>query len=186
MVEFKEIESYFKERATELKKMTKQGTPWEFLCISAFIEYLSKLVNGADGQHYRQYKKFIKEYFGKVNSLYENFTYRCGKKDLSTQMYNVLRCGIVHAFSMVPSEESRKKGGRIRSIVLCHKKSGRLHLTNYHTKNIADAAIFVAEDFAEDTIQVVNNIFQKAQKDTNLKGHIINWYSKQTPILGKY
>src|SRR5271168_5244509 len=70
--------------------------PWPFLCASAFIDYLTKMVNG--GQTGREtYKQFVSTYLAKVNSLYVSFTYGSGHQDLPIQLYHILRCGIVHS-----------------------------------------------------------------------------------------
>src|SRR5215471_9819349 len=110
---------YFLKRAAELRQMSIVGTPWIFLSSSAFLEYLSKLANGKDNKG-PGYKEFIVDYLAQVRPLYRDFTYRSGQKDLPKQMYHVLRCGIVHSFSLIPDQMAKSAGGRNRSIILCH------------------------------------------------------------------
>lgn len=183
MATINDIEAYFKARAEEIHTMSSTGTPWEFLCASAFIEYLSKLVVGQDkgGQGF---KDFVENYLGEINDKYKTFTYISGCQDLKVQMYHILRCGIVHAFSFIPNSASSSRGGRLRSIVLCHKNSGNTHLSSYTSTKAPDAAVFVAEDFAEDIKNVVEYIFNEAKTDTTLADNIITWWGKQPPIVG--
>ena len=183
MATINEIELYFKARAEEIYKMSSTGTPWEFLCASAFIEYLSKLVNGQD-KGGRGFKDFVEDYLGAINDKYRTFIYLNGSRDLKEQMYHILRCGIVHAFSFIPDSASLKNGGRARSIVLCHKNSGNTHLSNHTSASAPDAAVFVAEDLAGDIKNLVEYIFNKAKTDTTLANNIITWWGMQPPIVG--
>lgn len=99
----KEVENYFSERCDEIISLSKRGDPWVFLCTSAMIDYLTNMVSGHSTR--LKYIKFIEEYFSQVNYLYKDFQFQNGLKDLPTQMYIILRCGIVHSFSFVPKED---------------------------------------------------------------------------------
>jgi len=80
--------------------------PWPFLCASAFIDYLTKMVNGgAAGRE--KYKQFVSTYLARINPLYVSFRYHSGHQDLPTQLYQILRCGIVHSFSFSPTTTLR-------------------------------------------------------------------------------
>jgi hypothetical protein len=100
--------------------------PWPFLCASALIEYLTKMVNG-DGSGAEKYKQFVSTYLARVNPLYNSFTYIYGspspEQDLPRQMYHILRCGIVHSFSFIPDKQATDKGGRPRSVLIAHEVS---------------------------------------------------------------
>ena len=94
-----EAKTYFYARIEELKDMCKPGgaeTPWVFLCGSAMIDYLSRLAAGKDNGG-EGFKKFIRDY---MPSSYCDFEYRSGDKDLPEQVFHILRCGIVHSFSL--------------------------------------------------------------------------------------
>ncbi len=180
--------NYFSVRVSELRRACVDGTPWVFLCASAFLEYLSKLVNGEDKKG-PGYKKFIKDYLSRVRPLYSSFAFKNGNRDLAIQMYHVLRCGIVHSFSLKPDNIARNAGGRDRSIVLCHAKErdehNWTHLMQY-PKATLDAALFVAEDFVDDIGRVTDLIFAEAADKPTLQDNIDRWLGNHPPIAGGF
>lgn len=188
----KEMEKYFKARAREVQRILKDGTPWGFLCVAAFLDCLSKLVAGNDDRKREGYKDFIKKYLKTINPKYASFRYLSGKTDLDEQLYHVLRCGIIHSFSMTPDKQSLNNGGRPYSIVLCHQteaKTKRLfHLSNYSKGTVKDACILIAEDFGKDLEEVVGFIFSpKARRiDTNITKNMKQWIKQQPPISGGF
>jgi hypothetical protein len=98
-------------------------------------------------------------------------------------MYHVLRCGIVHGYSLVPDKISISKGGRKRSILLGHRKNCDTHFEK-NEENGLDSVVFTAEDFAEDLEKLTDAIFKEmAPKDQNLSKNIVDWYSKYPPIV---
>lgn len=177
-----EYENYFLERSYELLNICNDGTPWVFLCASALIEYLAKLVNGKDLSG-EGYKNFITEYMAEIKNEYKTFRYKNGEEDLPTQMYHILRCGIIHSFSFISDDKSKNKGGRDRSLVLSHRKSGNIHLSAYSSSNVSDSVNFVAEDFIDDIQKTIRHIFLKAKSDTKLAENIINWLKLHPPIM---
>ena len=191
-----QAKNYFLDRIGELNQLSHDKNyvnPWIFVCASAFIDYLAKIVSGADRGR-TGYKDFIKDYLSRINSNYKNFTYNDGKKDLPDQMYHVLRCGILHSFSFIPDSRSRRSGGRDRSIVLCHSderdRKGWRHLMFFPPSGytgptiVTDAALFVAEDFIDDLEKVVNLIFADASTNATLSVNIETWTSNHPPIMG--
>jgi hypothetical protein len=180
---------YFSRRTNELLRMCADGTPWVFLCGSAMVDYLAKIVNGRDLRT-EGYKRFIRDYLALVRSEYRDFVYKGGMSDLPDQMYHILRCGIVHSFSFIPDARAMNKGGRSRSIVLCHRVEsnarGWHHLMQYSSDHIADGALFVAEDFIMDIQRVAELIFKKATYDRSLSGNIKSWLGKHPPIAGGF
>jgi hypothetical protein len=96
-------EKFFTAMIPDLSKMCSDGSPWVFLCGSAVIEYLSKLAYGAGGR--ANFIKFIKAY---MPIPYHEFRYASKSSDLPEQMYYVLRCGIVHSFSLIPDTTGKK------------------------------------------------------------------------------
>lgn len=182
------IESYYGNRLNELKALAQRGDPWIFLCASSFIEYLARMTIGKETSAV-EYKTFLTNFFFRVCPEYARFRYRSGKQDLADQMYHVLRCGIIHSFSVVADSSAMKRSGRNRSIVLAHRNSGRKHLdsfVNNRTRPPIDAAIFVAEDFVEDVGKVMQYIFAEARKTTQssklLRSNIRRWFDTHQPI----
>ena len=182
-------QAYLAARVDEFKRCCHAGSPCVFLGAAAFLEYLSKAVVGQDDRG-DGYKTFVKDWLSKVRADYRDFAYKDGTKDLPKQMYHVLRCGIVHSFSLIPDNRDRKAGGRDRSIVLCHRAEavsrGLHHLSPYSTTEISDAALFVAEDFVDDLAALVNIVFAAAAGDSSLEKHILKWLSDFPPISGGY
>ena len=153
------------------------------------LDYLAKIVNGSDLKR-DGYKRFIKDYLALVRPGYRDFKYRNGNQDLPEQMYHVLRCGIVHSFSLIPDSTGVNPVGRDRSIVLCHRlqctEKGWQHLMIYTTEKISDGALFVAEDFIEDIGRAIELIFDRAQKNPTLSRNIENWLAQHPPVLGGF
>jgi len=135
------------------------------------------------------YKDFLRDYLFKVCPEYGTFRYRSGKADLADQMYHVLRCGIVHSFSVIADQAAKVRGGRDRSILLAHRASGRTHLSNYvnnRRKPKLDSAVFIAEDFVEDIAKLTTYIFAESTKKTTsgtrLRTNIRKWVKDYPPI----
>ena len=193
---FEKAEPYFKTRIGELKKLSRDKNyvnPWIFVCASAFIDYLAKIAYGKDMQR-RGYISFISDYLSKINPKYRTFTYKNGKRDLPAQMYHVLRCGILHSFSLIPDQKTKKDNdGRDRSIVLCHAEERDrekwFHLMPFPTEkmtspNIKDSVLFVAEDFIDDLEKVVDIVFRDASTNLTLRENIEKWVISFPPIQG--
>lgn len=97
-------------------------------------------------------------------------------------MYHVLRCGIVHNYSLVPDHQSSKNGGRKRSILLGHRKNDHKHLSRYNEKGY-DSVLFTAEDFSEDLEKVLDKIFlELAPTNLVLEKNIKSWINKYPPL----
>lgn len=186
-----EAKQYYLARAREVQQISKDGTPWGFLCAACLLDSLAKLVAGQDKGR-TGYKEFIRDYLSQINVQYISFTYLNGQTDLPDQMYHVLRCGIVHSYSLVPDQRAINNGGRIRSIVLCHKKESRRnnlpHLSLYSSQRINNSALFVSEDFANDLKKATTLIFRLAKKRqySHLHRNILNWINKHPPICGGF
>jgi len=185
------IEQYFKARVKEVQRILKYVSPWGFVCAAAFLDCLSKLVAGQDNKR-KGYKDFVKNYLARINPSYESFQYKSGSKDLPDQLYHVFRCGLVHQFSLVPDQQSLDSGGRLRSIVLCHRKESKRrnlqHLSRYSPGKISDAAVFVAEDFGKDLKNLVKLIFSSQAKTINpdIAQKMEEWVKKHPPVMGGF
>jgi hypothetical protein len=158
-------------------------------CSAAFLEYLAKLSDGADTGG-PGYKNFVTTWLARVRPAYASFRYRGGQADLPDQMYHVLRCGIVHSLSAIPDARARAKGGRDRSIILCHRAESQQrtmpHLSNYSTPQIPDAAVFVAEDFVDDISSVVEIMFTEAVPGSALERCMDTWLGQYPLLSGGY
>ena len=178
----------FLQSALALKRLARdprQRNPFVFVIASAFLEYLSKLAY--NGGRAAEYKRFITRYLSVVNHRYRTFQYRFAngttKRDLPIQMYHVLRCGIIHGYSLFPDTVAASRGGRNRSIVLVHRQARVEHLAlRYH--NHEPTCVLVAEDFAADIEAVVIDLFRKARKNKALTRRIGRWAAKHPPIQG--
>jgi hypothetical protein len=166
------------------------------------------MVKGKDKRG-RGYKDFVKKYMKEVRQEYVTFKYSKGVQDLPVQMYHVLRCGIVHSFSLTPDKSDPKRPfydklckfrlsgktgykqlGRDHSIALCHKteadQKGLKHLSHYAGPRNLDAALFVIEDFLDDLLVVNELIYNKAVADRTLRDKIEGWLKVSPPISGGY
>lgn len=173
-----QIKQYCANRLIEIRAQVTNGTntAFDFVILSAYIDFLSKLAAGRDNLG-AGYKKFIKKYFP---PKYNNFIFVSNHQDLPEQLYHVLRCGIIHCFSMYPKYENRGKK-KERTIVISHdgkssiKKYG--HLDNF-TENGLDAAIIIASNFCDDIDFATQKMFQDSAVLTRAE----RWVKKQPPL----
>ena len=185
MTTIEQVKNYFHGRCDEIISMSNAGDSWIFVCGAVMIDYLTQMTTAQSGRV--AYINFVNNYFKEINLKYKEFQYANGRRDLPTQMYVILRCGIVHKFSFVPGSTEIINDGRTRSILLAHEKKGHVgeHLTSY-TEDGIDGAIFTAEQFAKDIKSVVELIFEKATTDSILEGNIQTYIANFPPIQGKF
>lgn len=193
---------YFLGILKELEIECEKRPAWMFLCCSAFIEYLAKMStdpSSAEKRDWIPYMLFIEKY---MPERYKKFKYLVAsssvnsaagtettKSDLPLQMYCILRCGLVHSFSLVPhSKYGTSTAGskaRKRSIVLTHRgvKKRVKHLDNYKGKDgNQDAALFVLQDFIKDIRKALKALFKDAETDSALGEHILKNLSDCPPL----
>lgn len=182
MIKIEDIRKYFLERCDEVISLSERGDPWVFLCGAAMIDYLAQMT---PGKKMNNYIGFVDEYFYQVNPNYRTFSFGNGKMDLPKQMYYVLRCGIVHSFSLVPDARGIGNGGRSRSILLGHEKNGLSHFQVFDERGM-DSVIFTAEQFSKDIKDVVALLFNNANKKPELLAHILLHSSKHPPIIAQF
>jgi len=184
-----EAKNYFHDLISAAKKYCADHTPLPFILGACFIDYFCKMVEGEDKKK-TGYKGFVKKYMKGVREEYATFKYANGTQDLPVQMYHVLRCGVVHSFSLIPDKKVNKQPGRDHSIALCHKAEAeqkRLrHLSPYSGPWNLDAALFVIEDFLDDLLAVNELIYNKAIADRTLRDKIEGWLRVSPPISGGY
>lgn len=187
---------YFLDRVDELRAIS--GTPFGFAGTCILIEVLSRFTIGTGkGKSGRiDYEQFVSNWLPKK---YSDFKYSKrvmppGKdemdKYLPTQMYCILRCGLVHNLSFVAGNSEIANGATDRSIWMLSRKGadelGLKHLDPFQQVGppvVEDAALFVAEDFLEDIENAIRSIFAKAESDEELKDNIAKHVSDRCPIL---
>jgi len=171
-----QAEQYFADLVEVLNKMCQYDqSPWVFVCASTMIEYLSKLRYGRAG--IAGYLDFINSY---MPASYRSFTYKSGVRDLPAQMYYVLRCGIVHSFSLVPDQTSASNGGRIRSIALSHDE---LHLSSFSSVKAPDACCLRADTFITDLKEAIKKLFEDARNTPRLRPRVETRLNAHPPIM---
>lgn len=166
-----------------LARSKRHRNPFVFLCAAALLESLAGLTTGKDLER-QDYVAFVGTWLAEVDPMYRDFDYggRSGR-DLPTQMYLILRCGLVHTFSFVPGLREVKNGARVRAIVMNHRGPSWKHLEKCKVGGNV-AARLVAEDFVEDLIKLCRLIFRKARKDHALEACILQRIREREPIRG--
>jgi hypothetical protein len=171
-----EAQRHFSDMLNKLSEM--EASPWPYLCASAMLEYLSKMSIDRNGlSDARVCIKFIEDYMPRS---YRDYQFDCGHRDLPYQMYYILRCGIVHSFSLVPDARfSGAADGRKGSIVISHKGK---HLTKFqYTKN-RDAVLIVFDQFHADIKSALEEVFRRGQSDHLLMARITKFLEDNPPI----
>jgi hypothetical protein len=195
------LQAHLIRRVHELRPICAERTPWVFLCAAAFIEFLARLAYGDRGR--TSYVRFISEYFP---MSYSKFQYQSGAQDLPEQLYRVLRCGLLHAMSLVPDDETKKLGGRDRSVVLTHREKPQwvvaelsqgyadiehglppsMHLTGHSSSYAPDAVVLVAEDFLEDLERSVEELVRRAHSDDSFSTLLCERVAAQPPLSVRF
>lgn len=154
-----------------------KGDVWIFVGATTMIEYLAALEKGKPAEQ-KDFIEFVRGYMPEYVQFKYKRKHRLSKTgvggrlriltraDLPEQMYYILRCGLVHGFSLVPGAKEIKNGGRQRSIELSNrdkaKTDGKQHLDSYEKRpHVEDAAYFVDEDFLDHLIEATNRLFAK-------------------------
>ena len=149
-------------------------TPVSFVCIAAFIGYLSRLVYGnnkAHDQDAKMYIRFVTDIMGSIKSDY-------GK--IANDLYYVFRCGIVHSMSFRPPVDASTP---TCNIAISHDvqtkwQAGKGFYST--TKHGITYTVLNADDLILDLFKVIDYIFA----DSNLNQHAINFAKVQPPIQG--
>ena len=158
------------------KLRTMEPSPWPFLCASVLLEYLAKMALGSGRTNYI---KFVKKY---MSPRYSCYKFANGDKDLPEQLYYVLRCGMVHSFSLTPDKSHYNKA-RNESIVIAHTGT---HLSRYISQNghYNDAVCLVLGDLVNDIEEALNKLFEDAKADTKLSNSIKAHLGSNPPVAG--
>lgn len=181
MTELDDLENYLQMQFDQLDHICKSPSPWIFVCLSAFIDFLSQMEDPHQSNIRQRYINFISKWYP---AKYRNFTYRNGNTDLAEQMYVILRSGLVHSFSLTPDPNRPGTSGRWRSLYLAHQASGLKHLGRADKSLGIDAAILIAEEFLQDTKNVAKRLIRKARRNRSLRQNIIYFLTNQPPVAG--
>jgi hypothetical protein len=186
---FDEVKKYYEDRFNELKKMSEnKAVPgiWVFVCASTFIEYLSRLVQDYQtGQERKNYTYFVKTFFEAkyrdcsqftppvvINSRNGNPLSLNNDEIIPAMMYVVLRCGLVHQFSIhsnsLPSNfEERIALGEESNNIPC----GHFGFATSQTKNVL---VLTKEGLIKDIGYALNEVFKTGS--TVPQGDVIRRY----------
>ena len=158
----------------QINECEKFKTPVSFVCIAAFIGYLSRLSYGnnrARDNDAEMYKNFVKEVMGASKSDY---------KTIAEELYSVFRCGIVHSMSFTPPVDTSTPKC---NIAISHDprkiwESGRgFYKENKHG---IEWTVLNANDLILDLSKAISHMFS----DVTLRRHAIKFAEKQLPIEG--
>lgn len=203
------IDRYLKARLDELDSLAQRGDPWVFGACCTFIEMLAKREkecnnNSMDGP---RFKNFVKIYLMPSNPLYQdaekelkteatknqNATKQSGKEqakrddpEIAKNLWHILRCGVVHSFSMKTNDGEFK-------IFLGHRKnsescsSRHLQVINVKDKvknedKTYKALLIMAEDFVEDLRKCTQSIIKKAKKDPSFCRNLEEKFQDNPPF----
>lgn len=96
---WEDVQAYCEKRLAEISAINddpKHQCPSAFVCIAAFIGFLSRLASGTNMSKMREdgvcFKNFVKQH---MPSKYQS-------EDIADLLYKTFRCGIVHAMSFDP------------------------------------------------------------------------------------
>ena len=189
-MDIRRSKDYLKQLLSMIRNYCQDNTPLPFLMGAALVYYYSKMVKGYDDGG-TGYKEFIINYMQKVRKRISNIYIPKSLADkLPDQMWHVMRCGLIHTFSLFPDKTIRNQLGRDRSIVLCHKKEattkGLSHLSHYSGPTIWTLHYLWSKDFIDDLIAVNDLIFDQASSDSVLKSKIEKWLKQCPPISGGF
>ncbi len=203
--DFAAIDQYLKARLDELDTLAQRGDPWVFGACCTFIEMLAKREEGRnnnlkDGQ---RFTNFVKIYLMPSNPLYQdaekelktkatknqNTTKQSGKEqakrddpEIAQNLWHILRCGVVHSFSMKANDEEFK-------IILGHRKNNKSN-SNLHLQviNVNDkgktykALLIMAENFVEDLRKCTQRVLEKAKNDSSFCKNLEDNFSNNPPL----
>ena len=147
-------------------------TPVSFVCIAAFIGYLSRLTYGKNCIHDQDsqiYIRFVTDVLGTVKNDY---------KTIANDLYYVFRCGIVHSMSFMPPCGAKES---TCNMAIAHDpqtkwKSG----IGFHkeTKQGTEWTVLNADDLIADLATAISHMFA----DATIRQHAIEFAKKQPPI----
>ena len=173
-----EIQEYCENQLEVIRQINgdkRFQTPVSFVCIAAFIGYLSRLAYGKNCIHDSDsqiYTRFVTEILGCVKNDY---------KAIANDLYFVFRCGIVHSMSFKPPCGAKEP---ICNIAISHDPKTQWNVNRCfyrHTDQIGDVyTVLNADDLISDLSKAILQMFA----DATLRQHAIDFANKQPPIKG--
>lgn len=179
----KNLKNQLKDVIKYMRDTKSAGTACRFIVPCCFLDYLTKLYNGKSTKS-EHYIHFIESNLKKVNSKYKDFKYKNGEMDLPEQIYYIMRCGLVHSFSLSPEKKYEgKNSGRKQSIVLADETDKELnHLDSFSNDKIKDACVFKLDVFIDDLEKVLDKMFKSAESKPDIQKNILKW-AKACPFI---
>ena len=186
------IDQYLKDRLDELDSLARRGDPWIFEACCTFIEMLAERANTEKNTNTEKkgnrFRNFVQNYLMPSNPLYEaaenQYPKNKQKKShkISNNLWTVLRCGVVHSFSMKADDGEYK-------ILLGHRKNSKSNISDHlkvvdvndETKNYK-ALLIMAEDFVEDLKKCTQGIIEKAKQDSKFCDSFTKEFSDNPPL----
>ena len=178
-----DILPYCRARLSELESYVEDGTPWGFVCLASYTDFLAKLADGED-MGGDGYKRLVETYFPEA---YRDFCYTDPDETLHYQMYHIFRCGLVHSLSLFPDANrytnpnpSNQYQGRPRSVLLTH--DGKTadgteypHLSLYSDGELDAAVIHASNLYAELKLVTEDVLATPATRETAFKWVSLSW-----------
>ena len=178
-----EIKSYCEDRLTEIKEINEKfNCPSSFVCIAAFIGYLSRIAYGtnkrSDHNDGKWFRDFVKNF---MDQKYHEHA------DL---MYHTFRCGIIHSMSF-DDEITCDRGQYLannRGRTSSDPKLEITHTPKYASKDSqlqedsnTKSVILYAGELCDDIRKAIGEMF----KDTSVQINSVSFVSCQRYIIWK-
>ena len=171
------IQQYCKDQLDVIRRINgieSLKTPVSFMCIAAFIGFLSRLAYGNNKAHdndSQMYIKFVTNIMGVI---------KCDYKTIAGDLYYVFRCGIVHSMSFKPPVDASMPK---HNIAISHDTQTKWQTGKGFysvSKQGVTYTVLNADDLIRDLYKSVDHIFA----DPNLSRHAISFANTQPPIQG--
>ena len=168
----KQLKTYCIDRLHEIEMINYAShTPSAFVCIAAFVDFLSSLAfnpNAEIKDSSKRYKKFLKRYLPKYEKYVDDF-------------YHTFRCGIVHAMSFY--RKKCDKHNLLPKVVITHDLNyGKRDRVDKYKKNGFDATIIYAFDLCSDIRSAIDVMFDSKAKDNPAYRNCLKYIERQPPI----
>ena len=164
-----DVQEYCKDRLEEIRAINeKSRTPSGFVCMAAFIGFLSNLASGKAeiGSDKDNYVNFAINY---MNGL-------CPDQARAEELYKTLRCGLLHAMSFcLPFDP-----GKMPSTFSQPPNRGKMSITHDAMPAGSDPDVITFEAL----YQAVGLAIQKLFADSNAANKILTVVYWQPPIKG--
>lgn len=149
-----------------------------FASSAILIDVLAHATMSPKLDNNQRFQEFISCY---MSRSYCSFRYANGLQDLPMQMYAILRCSLIHAFSLTPLPRRDKKptSGRKNSILI---SADGVHLGRVLDPPY-DAALFVFSPFLNDIESALLEAFSQAERDRGLKHRIERHIRIHSPVI---